>query len=136
MLGIVLMEQKNFMPPATNQPERKNVRLAMTLNFLLPGIGQFYLGQRLFGFSLAAGFLACFVAMLGIFSYGYREYLNIATSDDILQSGFLERIGSVFHIGWLVGLLVLSVVIFIVSLVDLSLRARRLAPDSDKRSKV
>ena len=124
-------EQNESVSSSANQPQSKSVRLAMTLNFVLPGTGQFYLGQRLFGSLLAGGFLACFVAMLAIFCRGYREYLNIATSDDILQGGFLERIGSVFHIGWLVGLLVVSVVIFIISVASLSFGTRRSTPVSE-----
>jgi hypothetical protein len=120
----VLSEQNNTTPPLANQPQPRSLRFAMTLNFVLPGLGQLYLGQRRFGSLLAGGFLACFVAMLAIFLNGYRQYLNIATSDDILESGFLERIGGVFHTGWLMGLLVVSVVIFIVSVASLSSASR------------
>lgn len=128
-------EQRAPNPLSANQPPSKSVRFAMTLNLVLPGTGQFYLGQRLFGSLLAGGFLACFVAMIAIFFHGYREYLNIATGDDILQTGFLERIGGVFHMGWMIGLLIVSVVIFIISVVSLSLAARRAPPVSDSPKK-
>ncbi len=121
----MLSEHNNSTPPLANQPPPRSLRFAITLNFVLPGLGQIYLGQRKFGSLLAGGFLACFIAMLAIFLNGYGQYLNIATSDDILQSGFLERIGSVFHMGWLIGLLVVAVVIFVISVASLSSASRR-----------
>ena len=110
-------------PPKQQKP--KSVRFAVTLNFVVPGTGQFYLGQRVFGGVLALAFLACFLAMIAIFMRGYVEYLQTITSDDILQSDILERLGDVFHVRWLIGLLIASIVIFGVSMIGLAVASKR-----------
>ena len=101
----------------------KSMRFAVTLNLMLPGAGQFYLGQRAFGIALALTFLICFGTMLGIFLVGYGHYLTVITGGDILQSGELEHLSAAFHTGWLIGLLIAAILIYFVSL--LALRSAR-----------
>jgi TM2 domain-containing membrane protein YozV len=107
-----------------NQPKPKSLRFAVTLNFVLPGAGQFYLGQRVFGGVLALAFLICFAAMMAIFLRGYVEYMRATTSGDIFQSDVLEQLGNVFHVRWLLGLLVGSIVVFIISMAGLAVEAK------------
>ena len=107
------------------QQKPQSLRFAATLNLVLPGAGQFYLGQRIFGGLLALAFLACLLAMLVIFMRGYAEYVQTITSADILQSDILERLGSVFHIRWLIGLLIASLVLFAISMIGLAAAAKR-----------
>ena len=109
--------------------KRKSLRFAATLNFVVPGAGQFYLGQRVFGCVLAAVFLTCFVAMIAIFLRGYAEYMQAATGGDILESDVLERLSTVFHVRWLIGLLVASIVIFMVSMVSLVVASKSASTD-------
>ena len=101
-------------------PKAKSLRFAVTLNFILPGAGQFYLGQRIFGGALALAFLICFVAMMAIFLRGYAEYMRTITSGDIFQSDVLEQLGNMFHARWLLGLLVASIVVFIIAMAGLA----------------
>lgn len=110
-------------PPKQQKP--KSLRVAVTLNLLLPGAGQFYLRQRIFGSALMLAFLACFLAMIAIFMRGYVEYLQTITSGDILQSDILERLGDVFHVRWLIGLLIASIVIFAASMIGLAVASKR-----------
>lgn len=108
-------------------PPRKprSLRFAVTLNFIVPGTGQFYLGQRVFGGLLAAVFLACFAAMMVIFLRGYVQYLGLVSGGDVLAPGVLEQLVTVFHVRWLVGLLVASLVVFAVSMVGLAVASKR-----------
>ncbi len=110
-------------PPTQQKP--KSARFAVTLNLLWPGAGQFYLGQRVLGGVLALAFLTCFVAMVAIFLRGYAEYMRVVTGGDIFQSDTLEQLGSVFHVRWLLGLLIASLVIFAVSMIGLGAAAKR-----------
>ena len=105
-------------PP--KQQKAKSLRFAATLNFILPGAGQFYLGQRVFGSVLALVFLGCFLASLAIFVRGYTEYIRIATSGDIFEPNVLEQLGNIFHLRWLIGLLVTSTIVFIIAMVGLA----------------
>ena len=109
--------------------KRKSLRFAATLNFVVPGAGQFYLGQRVFGGILAVTFLTCFVAMIALFLRGYGEYIQAVTGGDIFQSDVLERLGTVFHVRWLIGLLVASIVIFVVSMVGLAVASKSASND-------
>src|SRR5437773_4385750 len=114
-------------PPVVTQtkpPEPKSLRFAATLNLMLPGAGQFYLGQRLLGCLLALAFIACFGSMLTIFLVGYSQYLNAAIGNNILQGQQLEQMGNVFHVRLQIALVVVSIAIWIGSLVGLS-SARR-----------
>lgn len=107
-------------------PERKSLRFAVTLNLLFPGAGLFYLGRRWIGSLLALTFTACFVGALTIFLRGYSEYLGVSVSGDILQEGTLEHLAEVFHVPWLIGLVVSAAGIYFASLVGLSIARRRL----------
>lgn len=100
-------------------PQPRSLRFAATLNLIVPGTGQFYLGQKLVGCLMAIVFIACLVSMLIIFFVGYGEYLSVAQGGDILQGQQLEKLGSVFHTRWQIGLLITAIVIYIGSLVGL-----------------
>ena len=76
----------------------KSLRTAGLLNLLLPGAGQFYLGQRLLGVILLVSFLGCFAAALGIFLTGFGQYLELALDGNILQGDRLEQIGKVYNL--------------------------------------
>ena len=106
--------QNEIMGTASRRP--KNLRFAVMLTLLLPGAGQFYLGQIVFGLAYAVSFLACFVGMLVIFFRAYSRYLAISSSGDILGTNQLEEIARVFNIPALVSLSSLSVVIFLIAL--------------------
>ena len=94
----------------------KSLRFAVMLTMLLPGAGQFYLGQIAFGLVYAGSFLACFVGMLVIFFRAYSRYVAISSSGDILGTDQLEEIARVFNLPALVSLSSLSVVIFFIAL--------------------
>lgn len=101
------------------------MRFAVTLNFVVPGAGQFYLGQRLFGSLVAVVFCACFGAILVLFVMGYAEYLGLAMSGDLAQMEKAGDMGALFHTRWLVGLAVGAVLIYLGSFVSLALGPRR-----------
>ena len=103
----------------------KSFRLAATLNLFLPGSGLFYLGHRLVGALLAVAFLLCLLASLAIFLIGYAQYLTLALDAQILEGDKLEKMSALFRPGWLVGLLIAGVVIYLISLVFLSWARRR-----------
>ena len=107
-------------PPSSSVPRPRTLRFAMTLNLLLPGAGQFYLGQRVVGAAYALGFLTCFATMLIVFVRGYFDYLRLSTSGDILESANLEQLAHAFHTGMLTGLTVVSIVIYLVSTIHLA----------------
>ncbi len=114
--------------PSTLTPRPRTLRFAMTLNLFVPGAGQFYLGQRTSGLLYAGGFCACLVAMLVLFVRAYSQYLQLATNGDILESGNLETIASVFHAGPLVGLSVIGTLIYLVSAIHLVVTRSRQRP--------
>ena len=92
----------------------------MTLNLFLPGAGQFYLGQPVAGSVYAFGFIACFVASLVIFLRDYGGYIQMSTGGDIFETGNLERLTNSFHTGWLGGLQVVAIAIYLASAIHLS----------------
>ncbi len=98
----------------------KSLRTAGLFNLLLPGAGQFYLGQRLYGIILAVLFLSSFVAALGIFMTGFGRYLELALNGNILEGDRLEQIGQVLHAGWLIGLAIFGAIIYVASFIALS----------------
>jgi TM2 domain-containing membrane protein YozV len=112
-------------PPILAAP--KNLRLATTLNLVLPGAGQFYLGQRVAGIVFATLFLACLVAMIVIFLHGYIAYWNMAVGGKILEGQRLENMGRVFQSGRLLVLLAISLVIYLAAAIGLFIRSRRLS---------
>lgn len=97
----------------------KTRRAAALLNLVVPGAGQFYLGQRLYGVVLAVLFLGSFVALLGLVVTGFSQYFSLITGGDVLEGNNLERIGAAFHLPWLVGCLVVATVVFLLSMVTL-----------------
>ena len=97
----------------------KSLRLAVLATLVLPGAGQFYLGQVKLGIVFAASFLTCFIGMLAIFVRGYLRYLDVSSGGDILGADQLEQIARSFHIPALISLSSLSVVIFVVALSQL-----------------
>jgi hypothetical protein len=104
--------------PPTSRPRSR--RFAQTLNLLLPGAGQIYLGQLVAGSSYALTFLGCFVAMLLIFFHSYTDYLQLTTGGDILEGDKLEQLTHAFPAGTLVGLLAMATVIYFASAIHLS----------------
>ena len=113
-------------PPVIHVPETvatrkpRSRRVAMGLNLVIPGAGQFYLGQPVAGSLYAFGFIACFVAILVIFLRGYGDYVQRSTGDEIFEPGNLERLTQSFHTGWLGGLQVVAILIYIASAIHLS----------------
>jgi hypothetical protein len=112
-------------PPLPPAPRKKSLRFAMTLNLLVPGLGQFYFGQPIMGSVYAIGFIACFVATLVKFLSAYYQYLQLSTSGDILQTGNLEQLAHAFPTGTLTGLTIVSIVIYLASAIHLVLSHRR-----------
>ena len=100
----------------TSSRRPKSLRFAVMLTLVLPGAGQFYLGQIIVGLVYASSFLACFVGMLVIFFRAYSHYLAISSSGDILGTNQLEEIARVFNVPALVSLSSLSVVILFIAL--------------------
>lgn len=112
----------------------RSLRVAMTLNMFLPGAGQFYLGQRISGLAYAGAFSACLVAMLVLFVRAYAQYLSLATSGDILETGALERLSRTFPVETLVGLSLVGILIYAASAIHLAVgRGRNHPPSSDPR---
>jgi len=109
--------------PPTRRP--RTMRVAMFLNLLLPGAGQFYLGQRAAGAVYSLAFLASFGALLIIFVHGYFNYLSLSTIGDILDSGNLEQVAHAFPSGTLATLSLVGVVIYLVSAVHLVVSQNR-----------
>lgn len=120
-------EQQSKMPepPVLPVARPRSRRVAMALNLVLPGAGQFYLRQRVAGSVYAFGFLACFVTMLVIFFRGYGDYVQVSTGDEIFEPGNLEHLTQSFHTGWLAALQIVALVIYIASAIHLSRSAAR-----------
>ena len=105
-------------------PKPRTLRFALTLNLLLPGAGQLYLGQPLLAAAYALPFLATVVTTLAIFLRAYTHYLNLATTGDLLESGNLETLTHTFHPGLLATLTAISTAIFIASTIHLIITRR------------
>ena len=103
------------------------MKVAMFLNLIVPGAGQFYLGQRLAGAAYALAFLGCFAAALIVFVHGYFNYLNLTTSGDILDSGNLEQVAHAFPAGIISALSAIGVVIYLASTIHLAMSRIRTA---------
>ena len=103
-------------PPPLPKPAGKGHRFAAWVNLVLPGAGLFMIGRRKQGAVLAALFLACFFAALGLFLVSYARYLSLAMSDDLLKGDKLERVGEVFPRAWLVGLTMAGGIVHLVSM--------------------
>jgi hypothetical protein len=113
--------------PSTSASRPKSMKVAMFLNLIVPGAGQFYLGQRLAGAVYALAFLASFIATLIIFVHGYFNYLSLSTSGDILDSGNLEAISHAFPAGIISALSAIGVVVYIASAIHLAVSRSRTA---------
>jgi len=111
------------MPAPASRP--KSLRFAFTLNLLLPGLGQFYLGQPVRGTVFAGGFLVCFVTALTIVLRAYQRYLDLSTNGDILAGDNLEQLGRAFPTGWLIALLILAIVIYLAAAISLGFARHR-----------
>jgi hypothetical protein len=107
-------------------PSPKNLGRATALNLFLPGAGLIYLGHWVAGWALALSFFSCLTASLAIFLSGYARYLSLTLSGNIMQGEHLEELSHVFHPGWLLGLLLAGVSIYIVSLVALFFARRKI----------
>ncbi|HTS18266.1 MAG TPA: hypothetical protein VMP11_11880 [Verrucomicrobiae bacterium] len=107
--------------PIAHSGRSRSLRFAMTLNLLLPGAGQFYLGQRISGLLYASGFSACFITMVVLFVRAYAHYLQLATTSDILETGTLETLSRSFPAGTLLALSVAGTLIYVVSAIHLAL---------------
>jgi len=109
-------------PPPVRPPApkpKKSLKRAILLNFFFPGAGVVYVGRRVSGLLLSFAFAVCLAAALIIFMIGYAQYISLAVSGEILQGNNLETIPSLFHTPWLIGLLFLSVIILIISMIAL-----------------
>jgi len=113
--------------PSPPTPRPRTMRVAMFLNLLVPGAGQFYLGQRAAGAVYSLAFLASFAALLVIFVHGYFNYLSLSTSGDILDSGNLEQVAHAFPAGIISALSAVGIVIYLVSAVHLVVSRNRSA---------
>ena len=111
--------------PSPSTPRPKTMKVAMFLNLIVPGAGQFYLGQRLAGAVYALAFLASFIALLVIFVHGYFNYLSLSTSGDILDSGNLEQVAHAFPAGIISALSAAGVVIYLASTIHLAVSRPR-----------
>ena len=105
-----------MLPPPLPKPAAKGNRFASWLNLVLPGAGLFMIGRRKEGLILAALFLACFFAAMGLFLVSYMRYLNLALSDELMKGDNLENIGGIFPRAWLIGLTVAAGIIQLVSM--------------------
>jgi hypothetical protein len=110
------------LPQPTARP--RTLRFALTLNLLLPGAGQLYLGQPRLAAAYALPFLATFVATLAIFLRAYAHYLTLATTGDLLEPGSLETLAHTFPAGLLTTLTIISTAIYIASTIHLILSRR------------
>jgi hypothetical protein len=112
-------------PPSPSTPRPRSMRVAMFLNLMVPGAGQFYLGQRLAGAAYALAFLACFATVLIIFVHGYFDYLRLSTSGDILESGNLEQVAHAFPAGTIATLAIVGIAIYLASAIHLAVSRSR-----------
>ena len=121
--------------PPKAKPAR-NLRTAGLLNLFLPGAGQFYLGQRLFGMVLLVLFIGCFAGAVGIFLVGFGNYLTLALDGNILEGDRLEQIGKALHPRWLIGLAISGAAIYLASFIGLSFAPRASARENpgDRKS--
>lgn len=94
----------------------KSLRLAMALNFALPGAGQWYLGQRWLGGLLAVIFAVCLVLGMKFLLGGMSLYFRVASDGRILEPGVLEQLATAFHLPGLITATVASVILQIVSI--------------------
>ena len=104
------------MPPPAAPDHENRLRRAALLNFLLPGAGQWLIGQRKLGVALMSLFFAAFAAALAVFLAGMNAWFALAASPNILEGDNLENLSGAFHLPWLVVLSLVAVLDFAVSL--------------------
>ena len=115
----------NTSPALAAAPARSR-RAAMMLNLIMPGAGQFYLGQRAAGCAYAIPFIACLATLLVVFLRGYYQYLQLSTDGDILAAGNLEQLAHAFPTGLFAACSGVGTVIYLVSSIHLAVsRPRR-----------
>lgn len=107
---------------STGKERHARLRRASLLNILLPGTGQYYLGQKRLGLGLLVGFLAPFLAALVLFFLALDRYFAVVTSGNILEGNQLENLGATLHPPWLIALTALAVTDFLMSMVLLWMR--------------
>ena len=105
----------------------KSLRLAMALNFALPGAGQWYLGQRWLGGLLAVIFAVCLVLGMKFLLGGMSLYFRVASDGRILEPGVLEQLATAFHLPGLITATVASVILQIVSIAQLWFGRKRIS---------
>ena len=111
--------------PQSSSLKPRSLRLAITLNLLLPGAGQIYLRQPLLGAAYAIPFLATLIAILTIFIRGYHQYLVLSTNGDLLDPGNLETLAHAFPMATISTLSIIGTALFLVSTIHLILNRRR-----------
>jgi uncharacterized membrane protein len=102
----------------------RRIRHAHVLNLVVPGAGQWYLGQRVVGGLFVVTFLACFVAMIALFFVGYLKFMRTALRSDILAGNVLEELQNAFHLRWLLALLAIAILLYIVGAVGVFVYSR------------
>ena len=103
----------------------RTLRFALTLNLLLPGASQLYLGQPLLAAAYALPFLATVATALAIFLRAYAHYLRLATTGDLLEPGNLETLTHAFPAALLATLTTISTAIFFASTIHLIIKRPR-----------
>ena len=95
---------------------RPGRRQAALLNAFLPGAGLILLGRRRSGAVVLVLFVACLVAALAIFLFGYVRYFQLTLGGELLKEGTLDQIQGGFHFHWLIGLALAGLALQIVSM--------------------
>ena len=112
----------------------KDRRTALTLNLVIPGGGQFYLGQRAAGVLFGGAFLACFVAMIAVFVVDFKNYFELALNGDILEAGRLEQMRDGFHWKSLFVLLAAGILIYVIALATMPAVAEPPEPEASPQN--
>ena len=122
-------DQPPRLPGTTAKLARpKDSRTAFALNLIIPGAGQFYLGQRWVGGAFALAFLACFVAMIAVFVLDFKNYFELAMNGSILEGEQLEKMRDGFHWKCLFVLLGAGILIYVAALAAMAVVPRPAPP--------
>ena len=89
-----------------------DLRLALMLNVLLPGLGHAMTGRVMKGMLFMAAFLGCFIGIVSLFFFGYLEYFQFATGD-VMNHPDADL--NPFNLPWMIGLGILALVIYFAS---------------------
>jgi hypothetical protein len=109
------------MPIISRSSAVQDRQYATMLNLVLPGVGQFYLGQRVLGCAFAGGSLACFVAAVVVFIVGIKRCWKLASSGDLLEGRKLEQMREAMHPGQLFILVGVVILMYVLSIAALRL---------------